>query len=87
MAPPELQQILEAIEKPLLFASGHDYSNLKTLKGLEPYMALWLEKALTLPLSQRRQDLFNRLRAQIKGFDEMDLRPKKGSGAGNPKDI
>jgi ATP-dependent DNA helicase RecG len=77
MIPPELQQILEAIEKPLLFASGHDYSNLKTLKGLEPYMARWLEKASTLPLSQRRQDLFNRLRAQIKGFDEMDLVLKK----------
>ncbi|HYB20304.1 MAG TPA: DEAD/DEAH box helicase, partial [Thermodesulfobacteriota bacterium] len=77
MLPPELQQVLEAIEKPLLFASGHDYANLKTLKGLEPYLARWLEKAFTLPLSQRRQDLFGRLRAQMKGFDEMDLALKK----------
>ncbi len=57
----DFQQILEAIEKPLLYASGHDYANLKTLKGLEPYMARWLEKASTIPLSQRRQDLLNRL--------------------------
>ncbi len=73
----DLQQILEAIEKPLRFASGNDYANLKTLKALEPYMAHWLEKALALPLSPRRQELFNRLMVQVKGFDGMDLAKKK----------
>lgn len=77
MLAPEFQQVLEAIEKPLLYATGHDYANLKTLKGLEPYMGRWIDKAATLPLSQRRQDLFNRLRAEIKGFDGMDLTLKK----------
>ncbi len=73
----DLKQILEALEKPLRFASGNDYANLKTLKALEPYMAHWLEKALALPLSPRRQELFNRLMVQVKGFDGMDLVKKK----------
>jgi ATP-dependent DNA helicase RecG len=77
MLSPELQQVLEAIEKPLQYASRHEYSNLKTLKGLEPYMARWLERASTLPLSRRRQDLFNRLKAEIQGFDQLDLALKK----------
>ncbi|MCJ7494532.1 MAG: hypothetical protein MUP68_09875, partial [Deltaproteobacteria bacterium] len=61
----DLKQILEALEKPLRFASGNDYANLKTLKALEPYMAHWLEKALALPLSPRRQELFNLLVVQV----------------------
>ena len=73
----DFQQVLEAIEKPLLYASGHDYGNLKTLKGLEPYMARWLEKASTIPLSQRRQDLLKRLKAEIQGYDDADLERKK----------
>ena len=73
----DLQQILEALEKPLRFASGNDYANLKNLRGLEPYLSGWLEKASALPLSQRRLDLFNRLKLQVKGFDGMDLARKK----------
>jgi ATP-dependent DNA helicase RecG len=77
MVSPELQQILEAIEKPVQYASGHDFANLKSLKGLEPYFALWLNKASALSLSQRRQGLFERLRAQVQGFDSPDLPGKK----------
>ena len=77
MPPAELQQILESIEKPLLYASRHDYANLKTLKAIEPYMAHWLEKASAVPLSPRRQELFHRLRTQVQGFDGMDLAMKK----------
>jgi ATP-dependent DNA helicase RecG len=77
MPSPELQQILEAIEKPLLYASRNDFVHLKMLKGLEPYMAHWLEKASGLQLTQRRQELFNRFRAQLTGFDGMDLALKK----------
>jgi ATP-dependent DNA helicase RecG len=77
MVSPELQQILEAIEKPLQYASGHDYANLKTLKGLEPYFSLWLEKASALSLGQGRQELFQRLRTLVQGFDAMDLPAKK----------
>jgi ATP-dependent DNA helicase RecG len=77
MVSPELQQILEAIEKPLQYASGHDFANLKTLKGLEPYFSLWLEKASALSLGQGRQELFQRLRTLVQGFDAMDLPAKK----------
>ena len=73
----DLQQILEALEKPLRFASGNDYAHLKTLKALEPYVTHWLEKALSLPLSPRRQELCNRMKARVKGFDGLDLGKKK----------
>ena len=77
MTPPELEEILAAIEKPIQFASGHDFANLKTLKGLELYIARWLEKAGALTLSPRRKDLFQRLQEQLQGFDGMDLMVKK----------
>ncbi len=77
MPSPELQQILDAIEKPLAYASGHDFSNLKTLKGLEPYLSSWLEKASEIPLSPRRTDLLNRLRQETAGFDVQGLAQKK----------
>jgi ATP-dependent DNA helicase RecG len=77
MIPPELEEILAAIEKPLQFASGHDFANLKTLKGLELYVSRWLEKAAFLPRSPRRQDLFQRFRQQAQGFDTLDLAGKK----------
>ncbi len=73
----DLRKILEAIEKPLGFASGNDYANLKTLKALEPYIAHWLDKASSLPLSRRRQELFTELRLQVKDFDGMDFSRKK----------
>jgi ATP-dependent DNA helicase RecG len=73
----ELREILEAMEKPILYASGHDYANLKTLKGLEPYMTRWIEKAATLPLSPSRQALFQSLRTQLRGFDALDPAIKK----------
>ena len=78
MIPSGLDEILGAIEKPIQYASGHDFANLKTLKGLEPYVAHWLGRAGTLLLSPRRQSLFQRLRIQTKGFDDLDLAEKKG---------
>ena len=40
-------------------------------------MALWLEKAAGLPLSPRRHELFQRLKAQLQDFDGIDLGLKK----------
>jgi ATP-dependent DNA helicase RecG len=40
-------------------------------------MTLWLEKASALPLSPRRQELFQRLKAQLQGFDGIELGLKK----------
>jgi len=74
---PDLQPILQAIEKPLLYASRKEFTNLKTLKGLEPYISRWLEKALGLPLGSRKQGLLRRLGASLQGFDRMDLGAKK----------
>jgi ATP-dependent DNA helicase RecG len=77
MIPPELEEILAAIEKPFQFASGHDFAHLKTLKGLEPYMIRWLDKGAALDLSPRRKDLLQRSRVLVRGFDGMDLPVKK----------
>ena len=77
MIPSELEEILAAIEKPIHFASGHDFANLKTVKGLEPYLAHWLDKATALALSPRREDLLQRLRVQVQGFEGLDLDGKK----------
>jgi ATP-dependent DNA helicase RecG len=73
----ELQEILEALEKPLLYASRNDYASLKILKGVEPYMARWVEKADSLPLTRHQQDLLRRLKAQLSSFDVLDLPSKK----------
>src|SRR5512143_2344882 len=77
MNPSELEEIIVAVEKPLQFASGHDFANLKTLKELEPYMVRWLDKAAALDLSLRRKDLLQKSRLLIQGFDGMDLTAKK----------
>ncbi len=73
----DLQLILEALEKPLLFASRNDYANLKNLKGLEPYFGHWLQRASALALASPRQDLFRKFREQILDFDGLDLDSKK----------
>ncbi len=78
MLSPELQQILYAMEKPILYASRNDYANLKTLKGLEPYLSRWLEKASATAMSGRRQELFRNLKTLIQGFDTLELPAKKG---------
>jgi ATP-dependent DNA helicase RecG len=77
MLTPELLEILEALAKPLLYASGNDYANLKTLKGVEAYMAPWAEKAGSLPLGGHELDLLRRLKVQVSGFDALDLPSKK----------
>jgi len=73
----ELQQILESLEKPLLYATRNDFANLGKLKGLEPYVSAWLEKALALPLSKTKQQLFRQFGTAVRGFDGADAPAKK----------
>ena len=77
MTPSGLDEILAAIEKPIHYASGHDFANLKTLKGLEVYMAHWVDRVSALSLSPQRQSLFQRLRILAQGFDSLNLAEKK----------
>ena len=77
MPSPDLQQVLEAIEKPLAYASGHDYSNLKTLKGLEPYMSRWLEKALHDSPEPEAAGSAETAETGDPGYDDADLEQKK----------
>jgi ATP-dependent DNA helicase RecG len=73
----DFQHILEALEKPIRFASGNDYANLKNLRGLESYMSNWLEKASFLPLSLGKKDLIQKLGQALAGFDAMELAAQK----------
>ncbi|MCX5910000.1 MAG: ATP-dependent DNA helicase RecG, partial [Deltaproteobacteria bacterium] len=77
MSSADLQPVLEAMEKPLRFASENEYAGLKNLKGLEPYFGHWLKKATALPLSPKQQDHFHRLSSLLAWFDPMDLPQKK----------
>jgi len=77
MTPSGLDEILAAIEKPIHYASGHDFANLKTLKGLEVYMAHWVDRVSALSLSPQRQSLFQRLRILAQGFDSLNQAEKK----------
>ncbi|MBP1723873.1 MAG: recG [Deltaproteobacteria bacterium] len=77
MTPSGLDEILAAIEKPIHYASGHDFANLKTLKGLEVYMAHWVDRVSALSLSPERQSLFQRLRILAQGFDSLNQAEKK----------
>ncbi|MBI4496041.1 MAG: ATP-dependent DNA helicase RecG [Deltaproteobacteria bacterium] len=72
IAVPELEPILQALDKPLRHASRDNFARLKRLKSLEPYLMRWLEKASALPLSPPWQGLLARFRALLKGLDEME---------------
>src|SRR5512137_819430 len=75
---PEWKQILESLEKPLLYASHNDFANLPKLKGLGPYIHSWLEKAGGLGVPPFDRDLLKNFEAALNGFDGLDLDAKRG---------
>ncbi|RPJ36525.1 MAG: ATP-dependent DNA helicase RecG, partial [Deltaproteobacteria bacterium] len=74
---PEWRQIFESLEKPLLYASHNDFANLKKLKGLEPYVHTWLDKAGRLGPPPFPRDLLQGFGTALLGFDALDLEAKK----------
>ncbi len=77
MSEGSFSQILEAIEKPIRYASRNDYANLRSLKGLEAYISYWLKKANSFPLSPPQRDLLAALQRQLLNFDHLELAAKK----------
>jgi ATP-dependent DNA helicase RecG len=77
MNPPELSSILQTIEKPLQYASGNSYGNLRKLKGLEPFIRHWLKKLLSFPLNPEQVKVIHHLEARIIGFDGLDFLDKR----------
>lgn len=77
MSAKNLSQILEALEKPLRYAAKNNYANLKSLKGLEPYIDFWLKKAAALSLSPSQEDLWRELRKILQNFDSLDIAEKR----------
>jgi ATP-dependent DNA helicase RecG len=74
---PEWRQIFESLEKPLLYASHNEFANVKKLKGLEPYVETWLDKAGRLGPPPFPPDLLQRFGTVLRGFDAMDPEGKK----------
>ena len=54
----ELNEILDALERPLRFASRNDFSNLEKVKALDQLVGDLTLKALSLPLTvEQARDL------------------------------
>jgi ATP-dependent DNA helicase RecG len=75
----DLNEILDALEKPLRFASRNNFSNLDKVKALDQLVGDLTLKALSLPLSAVQTRDFESLRDFFSAYD--------GLGQGERKDI
>ncbi|MGH7892631.1 MAG: hypothetical protein ACREN0_10200, partial [Thermodesulfobacteriota bacterium] len=75
----DLNEILDALEKPLRFASRNNFSNLDKVKALDQLVGDLTLKALSLPLSAVQMRDFESLRDFFSAYD--------GLGQGERKDI
>lgn len=67
----ELNEILEALEKPLRFASRNDYSNLEKVKALDQLVGDLTLKALSLPLSAEQVRDLESLRDYFSEYESL----------------
>ena len=73
----DLITILTALEKPLRFASGKNYSNLDKIKALDQHVGDLTLKALSLPLSQGESEVIENIRSSFKTYEGLDNRKKR----------
>ncbi len=67
----ELNEILEALERPLRFASRNDYSNLEKVKALDQLVGDLTLKALSLPLSAEQVRDLESLRDYFSEYESL----------------
>lgn len=80
MAPGDrLSEILEALLKPLRFASGDGFRRLDSLKSLEPLVDSLCAEAASLASDDARRSRFTAIRDLFRGFDSSDIDAKKRS--------
>ncbi len=68
----KLNEILDALEKPLIFASRNNFSNLDKVKSLDELVGDLTLKALSLPLSTKQTTDFESLRAFFSAYGGLD---------------
>jgi RecG-like helicase len=73
----DLITILTALEKPLRFASGKNYSNLDKIKALDQHVGDLTLKALSLPLSPGESEVIENIRGSFKTYEGLDNRRKR----------
>jgi ATP-dependent DNA helicase RecG len=73
----ELIKILEALERPLRFASKNDFLNIHKVKDIEQLVGDLTLKALSLDLSPHQLNLTTTLRQSFAAYDELNFDGKK----------
>ncbi|MEM7009160.1 MAG: ATP-dependent DNA helicase RecG [Thermodesulfobacteriota bacterium] len=75
--PDQILAILEALEKPLLFASKKNFSNLDKISALDKLVGDLMVKALSLPISKDHKDGFRAIKELFASYDNIDNTQKK----------
>ncbi len=73
----ELYEILEALEKPLRFASRKDFSNIDKVKALDQLVGDLTLKALSLPLSGEQIKNVEYMKGSFAAYDNLNVERKK----------
>jgi hypothetical protein len=73
----EREHIVQAITKPLQFASKNEFANLPQVKGLERLISGLGHKALSLELDPSQKQLFRELLEVFSGFERASMEEKK----------
>lgn len=73
----DLTSILDALEKPLKFASKNDYSNIDKVKALDKLVGDLTLKALSLSLSPSESKTLDKLKSSFEDYEDQDLEKKR----------
>jgi ATP-dependent DNA helicase RecG len=73
----EIDEIIDALEKPLRFVSRNNFSNLHKVKALDRLVGDLTLKALSLPLAAKQIRGFESLRDSFSGYDGLSERERK----------
>ncbi len=73
----DLISILDALEKPLKFASKKDYSNIDKIKALDQLVGDLTLKALSLPLSIGQTDALENIKGLFITYEGFEIEKKR----------
>ena len=73
----ELRLILDALEKPLIFASKNNFSNIDKIKSLGELVDDLTLKALSLPLLENQVEALESLKRSFAEYDNLGGEDKK----------
>ena len=74
--PDNLTSILDALEKPLNFASKSNYSNIDKIKALDQHVLDLTLKALSLPLNSGEYKTIDTMRSLFEEYESLDKKQK-----------